>query len=68
MATSTLKLYTSAPLEKDDLEQRLEKKSSDVNSFKTSMNRIKETTYIKDKNHQSKKKYKIYKIVNTILE
>ena len=46
------KLYPSAPLEIEniDLEQRLENKLNDVNSFNNSNNNIKETiTYIKEK-------------------
>ena len=47
------RLYPSAPFEKNiDLEQRLEKKLNDVNSFNDSINNIKEMiTYFKDKNH-----------------
>ena len=53
------RLYPSAPLEKIDLEQRLEKKLNDVNSFNNHINNIKEMiTYFKDKNNKSKKKYK----------
>ena len=64
------RLYPSAPLEKDiNLEQRLEKKINDVNSFNKHINCIKEMiTYFKDKNHKSKKRYKNYKTLNTILE
>ena len=64
------RLYPSAPLEKDiNLEQRLEKKLNDVNSFNNHINNIKEMiTYFKNKNHKSKKKYKNYKTLNTILE
>ena len=36
------RLYPSAPLENDGLEQRIEKRLSDVNSFKNSINNIKE--------------------------
>ena len=56
------RLYPNAPFEKDiDLEQRLEKKLNDVNSFNNSINNIKEMiTYFKDKNNKSKKKYKKY--------
>ena len=51
------RLYPSAPLEKDDLEQRLEKKLNDVNNFINHINNIKEMiTYFKDKNHKSKKR------------
>ena len=54
------RLYPSAPLEKNfDLEQRLEKKVNDVNSFNNHINNIKGMiTYFKDKNNKSKKKYK----------
>ena len=53
------KIYPSAPFENIDLEQRLEKKSNDVNSFNNSINNIKEMiTYFKDKNNKSKKIYK----------
>ena len=64
------RLYPTAPLlENTDLEKRLEKKISDVNSFINHVNNIKEMiTYFKDKNHKSKKKYKNYKTLNTILE
>ena len=55
------RLYPSAPFEKNiNLEQRLEKKFNDVNSFNNSINNIKEMiTYFKDKNHKSKKRRKI---------
>ena len=63
------RLYPSAPLENIDLEQRLEKKTYDVNSFNNSIKNIKQMIpYFKDKNHKSKKKYKNYKTLNTILE
>ena len=63
------RLYPTAPLEIFDLEQRLEKKINDVNSFKNHVNNIKEMiAYFKDKNHKSKKKYKNYKTLNTVLE
>ena len=64
------KLYPSAPLlENSDLEERLEKKINDVNSFNNHVNNIKEMiTYFKDKNHKSKRRYKNYKTLNTILE
>ena len=64
------KLYPSAPLlESIDLEKRLEKKINDVNSFNNSINNIKEMiTYFKDKNNKSKRRYKNYKTLNTILE
>ena len=49
------RLYPSASLENIDLEQRLEKKLKDVNSFNNSINNIKEMiTYFKDKYPQIK--------------
>ena len=55
-------LYPSAPLQQDDLEQRLEKKVNDVNSFIKHINNIKEIItmiiYFEDKSHKSKKNYK----------
>ena len=70
MDQKTGKLYPSAQLlENIDLKQRLEKKLNDVNSFNNHINNIKEMiTYFKDKNNKSKKKYKIHKTLNTILE
>ena len=65
------RLYPSAPFENKniDLEQRLEKKLNDVNSFNNHINNIKEMiTYFKDKNHKSKKRYKNYKTLNIVLE
>ena len=59
MEVKTDRLYASAPLENKDLEQRLEKKLNDVNSFKNQINNIKEMiTYFKDKNKKPKKKLK----------
>ena len=56
-------------LENIDLEQRLEKKINDVNSFNNHINNIKEMiTYFQDKNNKSKKRSKNYKTLNTILE
>ena len=63
------RLYPTAPLENLDLEQRLEKKLNDVNSFNNHINNIKELiTYFKDKNHKSNERYKNYKTLNTVLE
>ena len=63
------RLYPSAPPENIHLEQRLEKKLNDVNSFNNSINNIKEKiTYFKDKNNKSKKKYKKYKTITIILK
>ena len=56
MEQKTDKLYPSAPQEKFDLEQRLQKKGNDVNSFSSSINNFKEKiTYSKDNNNISKK-------------
>ena len=53
------RLYPSAPLENVDLEQRLEKKINDVNSFNNHINNIKEMiTHFKNKKIKSKKRYK----------
>ena len=71
MEQKTDKLYPSAPLENknDDLERRIQKRLSDVNSFNNLINNIIEMiTYFKDKNNKSKKRYKSYKTLNTILE
>ena len=56
MEQRTDRLYPLAPLEKNDLEQRLEKKLNDVKSSNISINNMKEMiAYFKDKNHNSKK-------------
>ena len=63
MEQKTTKLYPSAHLLSSDqvLEQRLEKKLVDVNSFNNSINNNEEMiTYFKDKNHKSRVKYKNY--------
>ena len=65
------RLYPSAPPEIKiiDLEQRLEKKLNDVNSFTNHINNIEEgITYFKDKNNKSKKRSKNYKTLSTILD
>ena len=63
------RLYLSEPLENIDLEQRLEKKINDVNSFIKHPNNLKELiTYFRDKNHKSKKRCKNYKTLNTVLQ
>ena len=63
------RLYPTAPLEIIDLEQRLEEKLNDVNSFNNHVNNIKKMIqYFKDKNNKSKKRYKNYKTLNTKLE
>ena len=50
------RLYPRATLERnDDLERRIEKRLSDVNSFDNSINNIKETiTYFNDRHYISK--------------
>ena len=69
MEQKTDRLYPSAPRENIDLEQILVNKINDVNSFNNHINNIKAMiTYFKDKNHESKKRYKNYKTLNTILE
>ena len=56
-------------MENIDLEKRLEKKINDVNSFNNHISNIREMiNYFKDKNHKSKKIYKNYKTLNTVLE
>ena len=63
------RLYPGAPLEKDDLEQRLEEKLNDLNGLNNHINSNEETIiYFKDKNHRSKKNCKFYKTLNTIIE
>ena len=58
MEAKTDRLYPSAPLQNIDLEQRLEKKLNNVNSFNNSINNIKEMiTYFKDLNNKSKNLY-----------
>ena len=70
MEAKTDRLYPSAPLlENIDLEERLEKKINDVNSFNNHINNIKEMiTYFKDENNKSKKRSKNYKTITTILK
>ena len=62
------RFYPSAPLEKDILEQRSEKKLNDVNFFDNHISYIKEMiTNFAHKNHKSKKNEN-HKTLNTILE
>ena len=63
-------LYPGAPLlEKEDLEQKLEKKLNDVNSFNNHISNIKDMIqYFKEKNNKSKNRYRIYKTLSKILE
>ena len=64
------RLYPSAPLlENIDLKKRLQKEINDANSFNNHVNNIKEMiTCFKDKNHKSKRRYKNYKTLNSVLE
>ena len=70
MDQKTDRIYPTAPLEKNiNLEQRLQKKLNDVNSFNYHINNTKEVfTHFKDKNNKSKKKYKQYKTITTTLK
>ena len=69
MEQETENLCPPAPLENKDLEQRIEKKIKDVNSFNNHVNNIKEMiTYFKDKKQKSTKRYKNCKTLNTLLE
>ena len=69
MEQKTYRQYPGAPFENNDLKQRLEKKLKDVNSFNNQFNNIKEMiTYFKDKYSISRKKYKNYKMITTILK
>ena len=71
MEQKTERLYPFATLKnkKKDLEQRSKKKLKDLNSFEISINHLKEMiNYLKDKNHESKKKYKKYKVITTLLK
>ena len=69
MEHKTDRLSPSAPLENNDLEQRLEKKTNDVNSFNNHINNNKEMIInFRHKNNKSKKQYKNYKTLSTILE
>ena len=63
------RLYPSAPLENNDLEQQLEKKLNDANSFINHISNIKKMiACFKEKKHESKQRFKNYKTLNTILE
>ena len=69
MEAKTDRLYPSAPFEKNDSEQRLEKKLNDVNSFNNHTNDIKEMiTCFRDKNNKPKMKSKKYKTLTAILK
>ena len=67
----TERLYPSAPLDEkiNDLEQQIEKKLNNVNSFNNHVKNIEEMiTYFKDKNNKSKKNYKNYKTLTILLK
>ena len=67
MYQKTDRLYPSASLGNIDLEQRLEKKMNDINSFKNHINNIIEMiTYFKDRNNKSKRNIKKYKTLTKI--
>ena len=69
MEQKTSRLYQSAPLENNGLEQRLEKKLNDVNNLNISIYNIeKKITCFKDKNQKSKKKTKNQKKVTAIIK
>ena len=61
MEQKSEKLYPSAPLENVDLEQRLEQKINDVNSFNNHINNINEMiTYFKTRTISQKRWQKTY--------
>ena len=62
MTTPIIKIYPSASLEQDVLEQRIEKKLNHAKRFNNSSNKI------EGKNLKSKKKHKNYKNPNSILK
>ena len=69
MTTPTLKLFPSVPLKNNDLEPELQKKLNNISSLNNSVTNIKEMiTYFKKKNHKSKKKYRMYKTLTSMLE
>ena len=69
MSTPTLKLYLSAPLEINiELEQSLEKKLNDVDSFDSSKKTIDQTiVHFEYKKEKSKKRLKKEQIDNYII-
>ena len=59
MEQKTDRLYPSAPLENNNIEQRLEKEINYVNIFNNHINNIKEIIiYFRDKNKKSEKEFK----------
>ena len=69
MEQKTDRLYPSAPVENNDLKQRLEKKLNVCNNFINHISNIKEIiTYFKDKNNKSKEKFKNYNLLTAFLK
>ena len=59
MEQKTRRLFQTAPLENNELEQRLEKKIKKVKRFRNSIKKIqKMKTYFKNRSHKSKNKQK----------
>ena len=53
----------------NDLDRRFKKRLIDLKSVNDTINNIKElSTYFKNKNHKSKKRYKKYKMITTVLK
>ena len=69
MEQKTQNFFPSAPPKNIDVELRLEKRLSGVNSFTNSMNNVEQLiVFFKDNKHKSKKKYKEYQMITTILK
>ena len=69
MEQKTDRLYPSLEIKNIDLEQQLETKINDLNSFNNAINNNKEMiTHFKDKNNKSTKKYIKYKTFTSILK
>ena len=69
MDQKTDSLYPSAPIQQEDLEQRLGKMLNYVNSFINQINNIEEMiAYFKYKNNKSKKRYMKYKTLTTVIK
>ena len=69
MKQKTPRLYSSAPLENNDLEQILEKRLTVVSSFNNSVSNITEKiTYFKDRKYKAEEKYENNKLLITILK
>ena len=69
MEQKTPRLYPSAPSENNNLEQRLEKKLSEVNISNNSSNNIKEiVSFFEKKNSKWERKYKKDEMLTTTLK